>query len=62
MATYYLEYKGKSRERLIHHADCNEIRNKMDYLLLGDFSSKEHLLSYAQWHFPDWNIALCSCC
>lgn len=64
MTTYYLDcLKNGMGEHIIHNQDCPAIKNLIKHhLLLGDFINCEHLKPFAEWHFPDWNIKLCTCC
>ena len=63
MASYYLELrKNILSEHCIHLLGCDQLISIEKELLLGDFTSSDSAYKYAHWHFPHWNIQVCSCC
>jgi len=62
MVTYYLGLKKNILdEHCIHVLGCPNMVSIDKELLLGDFACTENIITYSKWHFPDWNIQLCSC-
>lgn len=63
MITYYLELKKNTLHmHSIHVKGCPNMTSIDKELLLGDFTAVNAAYNYARWHFPEWDIHICSCC
>ncbi|GEM_PF-5399902 len=60
---YYIEIKQtEDNAGKIHLSTCEEVKNKMQLLYLGSFSSFKICVDCAKLHFPEWKFKGCICC